>query len=91
MQELYLKLVFLGNSVEQYGELLQMRDVQRIEQYWKSIGWKDMTTELALKVNGILILWRANVPVSFFLPDILDTGGATTTFPGVPEQEQNVS
>jgi len=37
-------------SVEQYGELLQMRDVQRIEQYWKSIGWKDMTTELALKV-----------------------------------------
>jgi hypothetical protein len=44
--------VFLGNSAEQYGELLQMRDVQRIEQYWKSIGWKDMTTELALKVIG---------------------------------------
>ena len=66
VQELFLKLVFLGNSVEQYGELLQMRDVQRIEQYWKSIGWKDMTTELALKVNGILILWRADVPVSFF-------------------------
>lgn len=37
-------------SEEQYGKLLHMRDVQRIEQFWKDVGWKDMNVETALKV-----------------------------------------
>jgi len=37
-------------SEEQYGKLLHMRDVQRIEEFWKEAGWKDMDVATALKV-----------------------------------------
>jgi len=37
-------------SEEQYGKLLHMRDVQRIEQFWKDANWKGMDVETALKV-----------------------------------------